>query len=122
MRVASLSLLVLALLPAAAGARADWLVTGRSDAGAAGSVAFRVNNEGDWIYSYRFHFVTRCGTVAIPGRLPWSHSSSSFRYASRDGRVRMYTYAFTGPDGGGYGWVSDTRANGCRSGRVSFHL
>src|SRR3954469_8926997 len=78
---------------------------------AQGGVVFQIHY-GDNVYSYDFHFVTKCGTVRIPGKLYWGESESRFSYRSSDGRVAMYTYNFTGPDGGGYGWVSDRRANG----------
>ena len=117
--LAALALAAFVVVPGAEAREQSWQVVGSS---AQGGVAFVAHNDGHRVWSTDFHFVTRCGTTHIPGRLVWGESESSFSYRSRDGRVRMYTYVFTGPRGGGYGWVSDRRDNGCRSGKVKFRL
>ena len=112
------TLLATALLTPAAGA-SSWVVTGHS---AQGGVAFRIHNDGDRVWTTDFHFVTRCGTRIVARRLYWAETRSQFRFRSPHGRVAFYSYVFTGPDGGGYGWVRDRRANGCDSGRLKFAL
>jgi hypothetical protein len=119
-RLIALPLLLAALLvPAGADAKYHRPQIGHTSQG---GVAFRIHVKGEKVWTTDFHFVTRCGTVRIPGRLYWGTSHPDFGYRSKDGRVRMYTLVGVGPHGGGSGWVSDRRANGCRSGKLTFQI
>jgi hypothetical protein len=111
-------LLAAGALLAPAASASSWTVTGHSKQG---KLAFRVHNDSVHVWTTDFHVVTRCGTRIVARRLDWG-PSSEFRFSSKDRRFSMYTYVFTGPSGGGYGWVRDRRANGCDSGKVRFKL
>lgn len=86
-----------------------------------GGVAFRVHNDGTRVYTYGFHFVTRCGTTWVPGHLVWGQSVPEFRYVSPDGHLKIYAYVDTSPRGNVDGFVRDRRSNGCFSGKLPFH-
>ena len=121
-RSALAAALVLAVIAPGASA-AEWDVTGRT---VQGPVSFHVTNSNDpendrlpWTTNFRFK--TRCGTITVPGPLYWWETQSVFSYRSKDARTALWIYNFTGPDGGGYGWVR-TEKKGCKSGHLKVTL